>query len=189
LDAIKWVSTGGGPLIMIPVEIAHYWRGCSSSNSWPDTADPLKIWEAMRWYTDYGRACGVVDYLGVLAVGPGHCLVLGDEPMQTAFLPSELDWLVVRWVHAECEDDVVRAIQSISENVWKVTPHRIHVGSAGLLVSNSAFPGDDLPSEAERGTVPWLKLAIPSGTYEIDFADFEPDQRTRLILHRLRPGQ
>jgi hypothetical protein len=187
MNPIMWVSTGGGPLIVIPVEIAHHWWGVS--NSWPDTGYLLKNWEAIRWHTDYGRACGVDDYLGVLEVGPGRCLVLGDEPMQTTVLPFEGGWLIIRWVHAECEEDVVRAIQSIPENIWKATPHRIHGGNDGLLVFDSAFPGYDLPSTSVEGTVPWLKLPIPSGTYEIDIADYEPNQHTRLILHRLRPAQ
>ena len=184
MDTIKWVSTGGGPLIVIPVEIAAYWRGCEGIGA--AEGDLFSIRETMRKSTDYGRACGVDDYLGVLPVGPGECLVLGDEPLQTAFLPITDGWLIVRWVHAECEEDVVRAVQSIPEDVWAATPHRLQVDSGGLLLSDSAFPGDDLPSTSVEGPFPWLRVPVPEGTYEIDTADYEPDEHTRLILHRLR---
>ena len=109
MDRITWVESGGGPLIVIPVEIAHLWRG-DGGLGLPD-GDLSMVWETVRKHTDYGRACGVDDYLGVLAVGPGECLVLGDEPLATTFLPNKDGGLIVRWVHAECEEDVVRAIQ------------------------------------------------------------------------------
>ena len=31
MESIKWVRTVGGPLIVIPVEIAHHWRGARLS--------------------------------------------------------------------------------------------------------------------------------------------------------------
>jgi hypothetical protein len=67
----------------------------------PLTGDRETIWETVRMNTDYGRACGVDDYLGVLKVGPGECLVLADEPMQTTIFPTNADALIVRWMYAE----------------------------------------------------------------------------------------
>jgi hypothetical protein len=156
--------------------------------TWPDTGDLWTIWNAIRSNSDYGRACGVDGYLGVLECGPGECLVLGEEPMPTAFLPTQEGWLIVRWMHAECEEDVVRAVQSAPKDVWEATPHQIHVGSGGLLLSDSAFPGNDLPSSSTEGAFPWLKVPVPKGRYEIDTADYQPDEQTRLTLHRLRLG-
>ena len=75
MDRITWVNSGGGPLIVIPVEVAHLWRGDGGLGCPMGTCR----WSGRRVlkHTDYGRACGVDDYLGVLAVGPGECLVLG----------------------------------------------------------------------------------------------------------------
>ena len=85
---------------------------------------------------------------------------------------------------------MLRAVRSVPEDVWEATPHRIRVGGGGLLVFDSAYPGDGLPSTCGDGAdVPWLEVAIPPGTYEVDIADFEPDNSTRLILHRLRRGR
>lgn len=182
---LKWVNSGGGPLIVIPVEIAHYWRGCETGM--PLTGDRATIWETVRMNTDYGRACGVDDYLGVLNVGPGECLVLADELMQTTILPTNADALIVRWIYAESEAEVVRAVRSVPEDVWETTQHRVDVGSGGLLLFDSAYPGDDLPSTWEDGmNVPWLKVPVPMGIYEVDTADYQPDDSTRLILHCLR---
>jgi hypothetical protein len=185
MDPIKWVSTGGGPLIVIPVEIAHHWRG-DGGLGLPD-GDLSMVWETVRDHTDYGRACGVDDYLGMLEVGPGACLVIGDEPLETAFLPTEDGGIFVRWVHAEKEEDVVRAAQVVPEDVWVPSPHRFHVGRDGLLLFDSACPGDDLPNPGIEGIVSWMRVPVPSGTYEVDTADYEPNDHTRVILHRLRP--
>jgi hypothetical protein len=184
MSPIKWVSTGGGPLIVISVEVAQHWGG-DGGLGLPNGGLSM-VWETVRWDTDYGRACGVDDYLGVLECGPGECLVLGDEPMATAFLPTEDGWLIVRWVHAECEEDVLKAIQSVPEGAWETTPHRFQVGDGGLLLFDSAYPGDDLPSTRIGGVISWMRVPVPSGTYEIDTADYEPDDHTRSILHRLR---
>jgi len=180
----KWVATGGGPLILVPVEVAHHWRGTDGIGP---SSEVWETWGEDEFFgTDYGRACGVDDYLGVLACGPGECLVLGDEPMQTTFLPMKDCGLIVRWMWAECEEDVIRVIQSVPQSVWEATLHRLHVGGGVLLLFDSAYPGDDLPTTSVGTNIPWLKVSVPSGTYEIDTADYQPDEQTRLILHRLR---
>ena len=46
MDRMSRVNFGGGPLIVIPIEIAHYWRGCETCM--PLTGDPVTIWETLR---------------------------------------------------------------------------------------------------------------------------------------------
>jgi len=183
-DRPKWVASLGGPLILVPVEVAHLWRGTDG------IGPSSEVWESWGQDdfpgTDYGRACGVDDYLGVLACGPGECLILGDEPMQATILPASDGGLIVRWMWAECEEDVIQVIRSVPEDVWEAISHRFNVGEGDLLLFDSAYPGDDLPTTSAGTNVPWLRVSVPRGTYEIDTADYEPDQRTRLILHRLR---
>ena len=153
MDPIKWVSTNGGPLVVIPVEFAHHWQG-DGGLGFPN-GDLSMVWETVRNHTDYGRACGIDDYLGMLDVGAGTCLVLGDEPMATTFLPTRDGGIFVRWVHAENEEDVMRGVRSVPESLWNRFPHTIEVGSGGLLLFDSACPGDDLrapaPEESSRG--------------------------------------
>jgi Immunity protein 21 len=184
MHEMQWVQSGGGPLIVIPVEIAHLWRGIGGLGL--PNGDLSMVWETVRDHTDYGRACGVDDYLGVLKVGHGDCLVFGDEPLETAFQPTEDGGIFVRWVHAQQEEDVVRAVQVVPEDVWQPSPHMFHVRRGGLLLFDSACPGDDLPSPRIEGVVSWMRVPVPGGTYEVDTADYEPDDHTRVILHRLR---
>lgn len=181
MGPIKWVSTGGSPLIVIPVEIAHDWRGTETNR--PLTEDVYTVWEAIRADSDFGRACQIADRLGALEVGLGQCLVLSDEPGQTAFLPIEDGGVIVRSARAELEEEVLRAVEAVPENAWLATPHRIDVGEGGLLLFDSACAGDELTSTYVGETIPWLRMVIPSGTYHVDTTLY---QRDRLILHRLR---
>jgi hypothetical protein len=184
VNEMQWVQSGGGPLIVIPVEIAHHWRG-DGGLGLPD-GDLSIVWETVRDHTDYGRGCGMDDYLGILEVGPGRCLVLGDEPMATTFFPIEEGGVFVRWIYAENEEDVVRAVRSVPESLWERFPQTFDVGKAGLLLLDSACPGDDLRPPLAKGIYSWMKLSVPNGTYQVYTADYEPDDRTHLILHRLQ---
>lgn len=43
----------------------------------------------MENWGDYGRACAIDGYVGVVAIDRWQALVLGDEPATTTYLPSE----------------------------------------------------------------------------------------------------
>jgi len=144
------------------------------------------VWETVRNHTDYGRACSVDDYLGMLEVGPGRCLVLGDEPMATTFFPTADGGIFVRWIHAENEQDVVRAVRSVPESLWARFPDTFEVGIGGLLLLDSACQGDELRPPSAAGIFSWMKLSVPKGTYQVYTADYQPDEWTHLILHRLK---
>jgi hypothetical protein len=70
--SINWVCSAGGPLIVVPAEIAHHWRGVEG---WFPSEDVRQMSD--EFASDYARACGIDDYLGMLEVGPGRALILG----------------------------------------------------------------------------------------------------------------
>ena len=180
--SIEWVFSAGGPLILIPAELATHWRGVEEWSP-PENGGDL----TGEFPSDYARACGIDDYLGMLEVGPGRALILGDEPMQTAFLPSHDGGIIVRWMYSEDEDSLWRAVGAVPESAWEITPHRVEVAQEGILVFDSAYPGDALPASLDDGAAaPWIRIELSSGTYLVDMADYGPDTSTRLILHRLR---
>jgi hypothetical protein len=106
--------------------------------------------------------------------------------LATAFLPTQDGGIFVRWVHADQEEDVVRAVRAVPESLWSRFPDTIEVGSGGLLLFDSACPGDDLRPPLAEGIYSWMPVPVPSGIYAIDTADNEPDEHTRVILHRLQ---
>ncbi|QEH37882.1 hypothetical protein OJF2_64740 [Aquisphaera giovannonii] len=185
-DGLTWVGTNGGPLIVIPGEIAPRWRGGDDTDY--SLKDLDRWWETLdAGSSDYGRACGIREVVGMLAVGPGRALILRKASMPTAFVPREDGGILVRGIYAEEEATLRRALCTMPESAWKPTPHRITVSREGLLVFDSAQPGDHLPTSMdEEETIPCLRLGLHAGTYHVDTADHSPVKTNRLCLHRLR---
>src|SRR3954470_17851595 len=99
---LKWVNSGGGPLICAPPSAAAKWRGsrCTSIRN---------------ARSDYARACDVLDYLGVIPCGVLDVLVLGDEPLPSAFGVAGGELVIVRWVaciSAEQANDAIAMLPS-----------------------------------------------------------------------------
>ena len=52
-----WVSSAGGPLLVAPQSALTLWTGADNTDG------PLEDWG------DYGRACTIDGYIGVVAIG------------------------------------------------------------------------------------------------------------------------
>ncbi len=71
MNGSPWITSLGGPLILIPESACPHWNGAPSD--YPESEG------------DYGRACAVDGYIGLIEVGPAYALVLGDDPARTTF--------------------------------------------------------------------------------------------------------
>jgi hypothetical protein len=89
----KWVTTLGGPHILIPQSACHLWNG--APRNYPDEEG------------DYGRACAVDDYVGLIDVGHARALVFADHPGRTTFLPSH--GILLREIAGGDDDEVLEA--------------------------------------------------------------------------------
>ncbi|MFE5326090.1 Imm21 family immunity protein [Embleya sp. NPDC056575] len=117
---------------------------------------------------DYDRACEVMDCVGNLALPDGaEALLLGDEPLSTAYLPEFR--VIVRWYYAESEDgvaDIIRAGLPTAE--WEQGP--VLSVSGELVMFDAAHVG------AEVGTLTdGVVLELAAGHYQVDSANIEPD--------------
>jgi hypothetical protein len=171
---LKWISSQGGPLILMEKRLVSNWWGSvnRASNEWTAVKDQL---------TDYDRACAIEDYLGCIDIGPGKGLVLDDEPMQTTWLPfpKEQGGMFVRWQWAPDEASVIKTLGELQEELWHSTNLSFWVNDGVLLLFDAACPGSDIDSS--------LTIELVAGRYFIDSAAAQPDEETSLILHRLRP--
>jgi hypothetical protein len=106
---LLWIESTGGPLLVIPSAYASKWQGSNEPNG------RRKVVAKSRFMgdgpaTDYDLACDVEDYLGVVAAGKGHALVLGGEPAPSAWVEVEDRLFVLRWIAGGSENDVVAAM-------------------------------------------------------------------------------
>jgi hypothetical protein len=163
-SSLVWIESAGGPLLLLEANLLAYWRGCFSDSE--DTP------------TDYDRACAVDDYIGVIAVGSSHAIVLGEEPFSTAWwrLPKLGQGLLVRWVYAENDIAVVRALEDLPNAAWLRTDIEFHVSNGKLILFDATCSGSDID---ER-----LEIEIPKGCYITETVHYQPDERTSLILYR-----
>ena len=166
LTVMEWIESEGGPLVVVPAAALDRWRGAATEF---DT-DDVDSWG------DYGRACQIDGYAGILDLGDDRVLVLSDEPAATTYVAER--GLFVRWIYAGAEAEVVRllpaAVRSadwVDAGVWTTG------GSACLF--DAAFAGPEV--EVERH----LTVDLAAGSYRVRVAYTEPAKGTALVLVQL----
>lgn len=174
----QWVQSNGGPLLFLPRSLLPEWGGALRGT---EGMDAEFRWRGEGPATDYDRACDIEDYTGLIPVGSGHALVLGDEPLVTCWWPYSAGdgGLFVRWVCADSEQ-FLQHLQGLVDVRFTSSPHVLEVVEGEHHLFDAAVPGADVrPNEA-------LPVELEPGRYEIATGRFTPDSRTELLLHRLR---
>lgn len=163
-----WVSSAGGPLLVAPRSVLPLWTGAGSTDG------PVESWG------DYGRACAVDGYVGVIAIGRRQALVLGDEPAMTTYLSSER--LFLRWAAAYEEDDLVSAARrAVRKGVqWDADEDVVWVVDEPVVMFDSAWAGTDLESDNH------LVVDLYPSTYRVR-ATYHADGDNWMILVQLQP--
>lgn len=171
-----WIQSNGGPLLLLNRQLLPWWNGVRSS------ANPTESYAYdPHSDCDYNRACAVGGYLGLIEVGGGTGLVLGDEPDMTTWWPpssnGETDGMLVRWGCADSETDVLQALASVPRKVWEPTEITFKVGVEPLCLFDSAYAGDDVKEDKS------LLINLQPGSYSISIGHYRLDERTELLLH------
>jgi hypothetical protein len=119
--ALAATCSGGGPIVVVPAELAASWRG---------TLPPIGVevppgwtWGSGDIECDYDRACeteGLRDFemtgyggVGWLDVGAGAALIL-DAELMTAWLPDRAGGYIIR-NYAEQQLDEATALEYVQE--------------------------------------------------------------------------
>jgi hypothetical protein len=186
---LRWVVSTGGPLLLVPGEHLPSWGGVL-----PPT-DGRRIEAQFRFNgqdepaTDYDRACDVsmAGYLGQLDIGTGHGIVLGDEPLATAWQPAaaasngddDMGGLLIRCVYANSYADVIEALEHVPQTAWQDEGLVLSVGHEPVYLLDAASPASELAGDDH------MTIQVPPGRYALATAQYEPDVHTCLLLHRL----
>jgi hypothetical protein len=129
---LQWVNSRGGPLVCSSYSAARAWRGTRASS----------IGVAQ---TDYERACDQKNYADVVACGTSEVLILGDEPLQSAFLVKDGVVLIVRWVSCLSSELAVDVVTKLPSGLPVVeAPIRIRLADVGLIMFDSALDGSEI---------------------------------------------
>jgi Immunity protein 21 len=160
---LRWVQSGGGPLVVLPQSHLASWGGSNR----PRPAD------------DYGRACGVPGYQGVLAAGAAEALVLGDVPLLTA--PCRLDGVryLLRWLYAPGEAELLAAFRAAAPSLAAVEVSAFRHPGGRAMLFDAAMPG----RSRVRGGV---AFRLAAGRYDVVASVWEMDE-VGFVSHALRP--
>ncbi|MFC9283344.1 Imm21 family immunity protein [Streptomyces collinus] len=162
--AVRWVESGGGPLVAVPETVLPFWTGADSE----------------ELDTDYDRACEVGGRVGLLPVGDSAALVLGDEPAATSYLP-DLGTFVRRPAGRPERELPVRVPAALDAAVWE-GELRWNVPGPVVLF-DSARPGAAARTEGH------LRVPLEPGPYLVRAGHLRPDPQTWIGLVRLsRPA-
>lgn len=143
---LKYVETEGGPFVLLPKELVKRWRGVGDEDE----------------ETDYDRANEFLSSLGVLDVGDGQALVLGEAEV-TAFMAAPDGGVFVQRVYGDDDAAVVAAVEkACASGRWKTRPHTLAVtGSGKLLLFDAAYAYADVDKDEV------LRIALAPGTYTL----------------------
>ena len=163
-EELVWIESTGGPLILVEAPLVSDWGGHESGS--------------VIGVTDYERACRVTGYIGRVDVGIGQAIVLGDQPYATTWwCPNDHDTgLLVRWGCADGEEEVLEALANLPKDGWEKANVDVDIAYETLLLFDSAFPGYDVGAS--------IPIHLSRGHYRLETLDFEPNERTELIVHR-----
>lgn len=182
MSTLKWIESGGGPLVLMDEDSVKLWSGVLDSteyanNKLVDAEDFMDAGQA-----DYGKACLVEDYLGLVDVEDNQALVLNDEPLPTTVLPA-IDGVTVfaRAIYGESFEQVdayleklqLAAIADWQEfGIFRVVAENLVLFDAAAYAIILREPD-------------YLAIKIPVGSYFVSTALYEPDERTQVLLHKL----
>lgn len=185
---LEWVITGGGPLVVIPSELAREWRGDSPPagvtvpEGWLSGTDGI--------VTDYGRACDMDDSVSVgdyhsfwaVPVGGGRALLLDGET-STAAVPWGDGVVLLRDADVETEAQADELLAALPPDAWRESSYDLDLRDGRLFVFDAAYEGSPTAAEiAADGGV--LDIPLEPGRYRVHHAaPGEPD--TRIALLRL----
>jgi len=183
MDRLKWIESTGGPLVLISDKRYSLWSGILRRSSYLDNRieDATDFLNAAE--TDYGKACLVQDYLGIVNIGEDIALVLGGEPLPTTvFYSVDNRVIIARWYHGESVKSVDNILNTRNLNsidnwelslTFKVSGDKQHLFDA----SCSAI-------ELNKESNGYLPVNIKKGEYQIWTAIYEPDDKTKLLIHK-----
>lgn len=166
---MDWIKSAGGPLICVERDLAISWRGVASKVLNP----------SVEAASDYDRACAVRDYAGVISVGGGSALILGDMPLETSIWErDDGNVLIVRLFYVDSEESVLKALREIDDRCFENPDESIsfEIGSGKMVIFDSAISW----IEEEKKT---LEFEVSPAKYLILSKIYNPDSRTSLLLH------
>jgi immunity protein 21 of polymorphic toxin system len=161
---MRWISTAGGPFVLLPASFLPNWRGVLSN---PDGAS-----------SDYELACSVDGYVGVISKQGQQLLVLNDEPLETAFVRKTNRSYLVRWLYAPSEEAAEMLVQEMRDTDLKGPLEEVvlKLDAHSWVLMDAGAPGQRVNDNDT------LRLELEPGTYSVRVHEFEPASDAKFLV-------
>lgn len=189
MKKLDWIEPAGGPLVVISDNAINLWSGIYKRESYllgkvEDADDFMDSAE-----TDYGESCLVDDYLGLVEVGRENGLVLGNEPMPTTiFKSSDNEINIARFYcygikdSEHYADELLLNLDLALVDNWE-SKLTVTFNSGKQFLFDAAVGGKEIHKQKEN--IDFLLSHLTPGQYNVFTTVYEPDEETKLLLHRL----
>lgn len=162
---LQWVNSAGGPLVCASPAAGKMWRGTRGSS-------------VGGVESDYERACDQTDYISVILCGSAQVLVLGDEPLLSAFALRDEGVIVVRWVSCVSNEHAANAIVQLPLVLPAVEePKKIQLDDSGLIMFDAASDSVDPSSRA--------RVNVKPGVFTVTTEKYKSEGACEFLVHRL----
>jgi len=182
MDKLEWIDSAGGPLILITDKTVGLWSGILKRSAYLTNVDEDAEEFLDPDEADYGKACLVENYLGLVEVDNEEALVLGGEPMLTTFFFSRDKPILARWFYGEDKEFVDNTLLNIDLNSINNWEFELIFN----LMSDKQFLFDSACSKTmvDKRQEDYLQININHGQYKLSTSVYKPDCKTKLILHK-----
>ena len=162
---LQWVNSAGGPLICASPANGKMWRGTRGSS-----IDGTE--------SDYFRACEQMDYINVIPCGASEVLVLGDEPLQSAFVLKDDSVIVVRWVSCLSNEHAASAIARLPSVAPVVEESKkFRLDESGLIMFDASLDRVD--------PLACANVDLQPGMFTVRTEAYEREGVCEFLIHRL----
>ena len=185
MNSLQWITTEGGPLILISHKRFNQWSGIMNRKAYLDEKEQDAEDFLNPDETDYGKACLVEDYVGIVAMEDDIALVLGDEPLPTTvYSLADGCVIIVRHYYSDKQtfEDIINAINIDLIKTWAFSLTFVVTDTIQYLF-DAACTASMLTAPSEN----CLALHLKEGNYTIWTAVYKPDDTTMLLIHKLEP--
>ena len=155
---MQWLSSTGGPLILLPVSLRQRWGGALGDAS------------------HYRLACATTGYAGIISLSGSDLLLLGDEPMDTTVYRDVNGVVLVRWIQGASREHVEsRLTLLLAQPSKELERTRLVVREECMFLMDSPDAGAEAKGQPVR---------LTSGTYQVIVEEYR-DKDTWLLFYRL----
>lgn len=174
-SVLSWITCDGGPHLLIPEELGTLWEGTNAPSG------GRVVNARFRWSTepgavatDYDAACDINELVGVISVGAGAALILGDEVPMSTWVPSTLfarGLIVVpmTWARPSMpEQRLLAAVNSADRSAFAQTGLALPPSSGQFILCAACDASPDWIYPTMRVRVPGVLYQVLSAEVRIE---------------------